>query len=89
MTESAADAESLFFVSTMPGITFTSFVQPTPYPADSNPRFMFGKYFAEDDRVLLPFSVQVNHALVGGQQLTAFFERLDAHIAAFGRGKDL
>lgn len=89
MTESAADAESLFFVSTMPGITFTSFVQPTPYPADSNPRFMFGKYFAEGDRVLLPFSVQVNHALVGGQQLTAFFEALDAHIAAFGRGKDL
>ena len=89
MTESAADAESLFFVSTMPGITFTSFVQPTPYPADSNPRFMFGKYFAEGDRVLLPFSVQVNHALVGGQQLTVFFETLDAHIAAFGRGKDL
>lgn len=82
-------AESLFFVSTMPGITFTSFVQPTPYPADSNPRFMFGKYFAEGDRVLLPFSVQVNHALVGGQQLTAFFEAPDAHIAAFGRGKDL
>ena len=27
--------------------------------------------------------------LVGGQQLTAFFEALDAHIAAFGRGKDL
>ena len=50
---------------------------------------MFGKYFAEGDRVLLPFSVQVNHALVGGQQLTAFFEALDAHIAAFGRGKDL
>lgn len=89
MTESADDAESLFFVSTMPGITFTSFVQPTPYPADSNPRFMFGKFFAADDRILLPFSVQVNHALVGGQQLTAFFEALDRHIAAFGKGESL
>ena len=89
MTESASDAESLFFVSTMPGITFTSFVQPTPYPADSNPRFMFGKFFAAGDRILLPFSVQVNHALLGGQQLTAFFEALDRHIAAFGKGKSL
>lgn len=89
MTESAADAESLFFVSTMPGIAFTSFVQPTPYPADSNPRFMFGKFFAAGDRILLPFSVQVNHALLGGQQLTAFFEALDRHIAAFGKGKSL
>ena len=89
MTESAADAESLFFVSTMPGIVFTSFVQPTPYPADSNPRFMFGKFFAAGDRILLPFSVQVNHALLGGQQLTAFFEALDRHIAAFGKGKSL
>lgn len=89
MEESAADAESLFFVSTMPGIAFTSFVQPTPYPADSNPRFMFGKFFAAGDRILLPFSVQVNHALLGGQQLTAFFEALDRHIAAFGKGKSL
>ena len=89
MAESAADAESLFFVSTMPGIAFTSFVQPTPYPADSNPRFMFGKFFAAGDRILLPFSVQVNHALLGGQQLTAFFEALDRHIAAFGKGKSL
>lgn len=89
MTESASDAESLFFVSTMPGIAFTSLVQPTPYPADSNPRFMFGKFFAAGDRILLPFSVQVNHALLGGQQLTAFFEALDRHIAAFGKGKSL
>lgn len=89
MTESAADAESLFFVSTMPGIAFTSLVQPTPFPADSNPRFMFGKFAEADGRVLLPFSVQVNHALVGGQQLTAFFEALDRHIAAFGKGEDL
>lgn len=89
MAESASDAESLFFVSTMPGIAFTSFVQPTPYPADSNPRFMFGKFFAAGDRILLPFSVQVNHALLGGQQLTAFFEALDRHIAAFGKGKSL
>lgn len=89
MTEPASDAESLFFVSTMPGIAFTSFVQPTPYPADSNPRFMFGKFFAAGDRILLLFSVQVNHALLGGQQLTAFFEALDRHIAAFGKGKSL
>ena len=89
MEESADDAESLFFVSTMPGITFTAFVQPTPFPADSNPRFMFGKCYDAGDRTLLPFSVQVNHALLGGQQLTAFFAALDAHIAAFGRGKDL
>ena len=89
MTESAADAESLVFVSTMPGIAFTSLVQPTPFPADSNPRFMFGKFVEADGRVLLPFSVQVNHALVGGQQLTAFFEALDRRIAAFGKGEDL
>ena len=82
MTESAADAESLFFVSTMPGIAFTSLVQPTPFPADSNPRITWGKYALRDGRLCLPVTLLVNHALADGLHIAHFFEALRAEMDA-------
>lgn len=36
--ESAEEAQSLIFISTLPWISYTSLIQPVPIPADSNPR---------------------------------------------------
>ncbi len=51
--------------------------QPTPIPADSNPRFVWGKYQAEGDRVIMPVTVLCHHGLVDGRQIDDFYRELD------------
>ena len=57
------EAQAFFFVSTLPWVTYTSLIQPTPFPADSNPRLTWGKYFVQGDRTLMPVSLLCHHAL--------------------------
>lgn len=80
--ESAEEALSLFFVSTLPWVSYTAIVQPTPFPADSNPRITWGRYHTAGGRVLLPVSILCHHALVDGIHIAAFYEALDKRLAA-------
>lgn len=54
--------ESPLFVSSLPWISYTALVQPTPFPADSNPRITFGGYHWAGERLLLPVTLLANHA---------------------------
>ena len=74
--EEGEEAISYFFCSSLPWLTYTALVQPTPSPADSNPRLTWGKYFERDGKTLLPFSVLCHHALVDGLHLSRFYESL-------------
>lgn len=47
---------------------------------DSIPRISFGKYFIQDDKVLLPHSIQVNHMLLDGVHIGNYMERLQQFI---------
>lgn len=67
------DETALIFVSCMPWVSFTQVVQPTPIPADSNPRIVFGKFFRDGEKTMMPLSIQCNHALVDGWHLGEFF----------------
>lgn len=40
------------------------------------PKFVFGKYFKENDKVLIPFSIEVHHALMDGYHVGQFVESL-------------
>lgn len=80
--ESEEEALSLLFVSTLPWISYTGLVQPTPYPADSNPRITWGKYHTAGDRTLLPVSILCHHALVDGVHIAAFYDALNRQLAA-------
>lgn len=54
-------------VSCLPWLSFTGFAQDTY--TDGNflfPLIKFGKYFSEEGRILLPFSVFVSHAVADG-----------------------
>lgn len=68
------DETSLIFVSCVPWVTFTQVIQPVPIPADSNVRIVFGKYFAQGERTLMPLSIQANHALADGLHIARFYE---------------
>lgn len=45
--EDAEEALDKLFISTLPWLSYTSLIQPTPHPADSNPRITWGKYFQQ------------------------------------------
>ena len=69
------DETELIFVSCTPWITFTQIIQPTPIPADSNVRIVFGKFFDQDGKKLMPLAIQANHALVDGLHMGQFYQR--------------
>lgn len=72
--EDGDDVLSLFFFSSIPWLSYTALVQPTPCPADSNPRITWGRYFEQNGRILLPLSVLCHHALVDGIHIAHFYD---------------
>ncbi len=75
------DGLDLYFISTLPWLSYTALVNPTPSPADSNPRLTWGKWFERGGRRLLPFTALCNHALVDGAHLARFFDALRGEMA--------
>ena len=69
------DETGLIFVSCVPWVSFTSVIQPTPIPADTDPRIIFGKYFTQDGRTMMPLAIQCNHALVDGLHIAQFYAK--------------
>ena len=67
--------DSMLFMSSIPWVSFTSFQHPLKLnPADSVPRFAWGKYRQDDEAVLLPLSVQGHHALMDGLHAGLFYQ---------------
>ena len=69
------DETRLIFVSSTPWITFTQVIQPTPIPADTNVRIVFGKFFEQNGRKLMPVNILGNHALVDGLHVGQFYQK--------------
>lgn len=77
------DGLSLLFVSTLPWVGYAALRQPTPVPADSNPRLTWGKYGREGGRTILPVTLLVNHALVDGVHIGQFYAALEEELNRF------
>ncbi len=64
--------------TTLPWVSFTSFSHARNWRReDSVPKIAFGKFIKTDDRVLMPFSVEVHHALVDGLHVGRYVTRLE------------
>lgn len=74
------DINELFFISTLPWISYCSLIQPVPIPADSNPRITWGKYFNQDGKTFLPVTILCHHALVDGLHIAAFLKELESYM---------
>lgn len=81
------DALGLLFVSAVPWVRYTAIRQPTPVPADSNPRLTWGRYREAGGRTVMPVTVLANHALVDGIHIGRFFEALGAEMDGFPAGR--
>ncbi len=73
--EESAGIDDLIHFSVIPWVSFTSFSHARKIdPTDSVPRIVFGKFFEESEKVLMPVSVEAHHALVDGIHVGKFFE---------------
>lgn len=79
------DALSLLFISSLPWVRYTALTQPTPIPADSNPRITWGKYAPAEGGVRMPVTLLANHALVDGMHIGAFYTALEEALARWIR----
>lgn len=76
------DDDARIHCTTIPWISFTSFSHARNWRReDSVPKISFGKFTRENDRTLLPFSVEVHHALVDGLHVGRYVARLEEMLA--------
>jgi chloramphenicol O-acetyltransferase type A len=74
--------DDLLFMTSIPWVSFTSFMHPIHlHPIDSVPRLAWGKYFEEGERVKMPLSVQVHHALMDGLHVGRYYERVQDYLS--------
>lgn len=70
-----SDRIDLIYYSVIPWVSFTSFKHASRGDNRmSVPRMVFGKLFDEGDRKIMPFSVEVHHALMDGIHVGKYFE---------------
>jgi len=68
--------------TTLPWVSFTSFAHARNWGReDSVPKIAFGKFVKETDRIRLPISVEVHHALMDGLHVGRFLTRLEELLA--------
>ena len=82
--EEDEDAESMYFISSLPWLHYTAIVQPVAGGDESNPRITWGKYEeSAGGKILMPVTLLAHHALVDGFHIARFYERLNAEIQKY------
>ncbi len=75
--EDAWERDDLIYITSLPWISFTSVTHPVNLSkTDSIPRICWGKFFEENGKIRLPFSVQANHSLMDGVHVGKYFSLL-------------
>jgi len=81
LLEEDQERDDLLFMTAIPWVSFTSFMHPLRMqPADSVPRFAWGKYFDEGDKIKMPLSVQGHHAVMDGLHVGKFYEGVQEYF---------
>jgi len=73
--------DDLIYITCIPWISFTHLSHTISLNKnDAVPRISWGKYYRNGNKVLLPFSVQVHHALVDGIHVGKYVEKLQSYL---------
>lgn len=76
--EEEDDVDSLLFITSLPWLHYSAFIQPTAGTEDSNPRVSWGRYAPDHrGRLMLPLTLLCHHSLVDGLQMAAFFRKAE------------
>jgi chloramphenicol O-acetyltransferase type A len=64
----------LIYYSVIPWVSFTSFKHASRLDKGQTvPRIVFGKFFTDSNRMLMPLSVEANHTIMDGFHVGKFF----------------
>ena len=67
--------DNVVHISVLPWIKFNSFAHARRHSTDDSvPKYMFGKVTEVGEKVVMPFSVEVHHALMDGLHVGRFLE---------------
>ena len=81
--------DELIYMTSIPWVSFTSFTHPMRMnPVDSIPRIAWGKYTSNGDRIKMPLSVQVHHALADGVHVGKYFNLVQEYLDEPGQFLD-
>ena len=73
--------ESMYFISSLPWLHYTSLIQPVAGGEDSNPRITWGKFQNDHNgKVQMPVTVLAHHGLVDGIHIAQFYQNLEKYI---------
>ena len=78
----------VIYHSVIPWISFTSFSNARKKgQGDDIPRIVFGKYYKKENKLQLPVSVEVHHALMDGYHVGQYFTQLQKEFDEIQNGK--
>ena len=81
--EEEADVDSLLFLTSLPWLHYSAFVQPTAGPDDCNPRISWGKYAPDQrGRLMMPLTLLCHHSLVDGVNIAAFYHQIERLLSS-------
>ena len=82
------DVESMYFISALPWLHYSSLIQPVAGGDESNPRITWGKFQWDGaGKCAMPLSILAHHALVDGVHLAQFYEKVQEKMAAICQGR--
>lgn len=71
----------LIYISSIPQVAFTHLSHTISFNKnDAVPRLSWGKYFERDNRIMLPFNIQVHHGFVDGDHVGAYINALQEYF---------
>lgn len=72
--------DNLIYGTTLPWISFSGFKHAKKAGTHSIPRTVFGKAFDQEGKKLLPFNIEVDHALMDGIHVARYLELLQNEL---------
>ena len=77
------DGDDRIHFTVLPWVSFTSFAHArNKSRAVSVPKIAFGKFVRQNERTLLPTSVEVHHAMMDGLHVGRFFNRMEEMLTS-------
>ena len=75
------ERDNRIYMTAIPWVSFTNFMHPLHLsPADSVPRFAWGKFFEEGEFLKMPLSVQGHHALMDGVHVGKYYTEVQDYL---------
>ena len=80
--DSNKDKINVIYASSIPWVSFTSIKHSRDIKREKSgiPKFVFGKFFKDNNILKMPFSIEVHHALMDGYHVGNFIEKFQKRI---------